>query len=43
MENAEREEFRAYVAGRGAALLRTAVLMTGGRTRLGVALTVVAR
>jgi RNA polymerase sigma-70 factor (sigma-E family) len=28
---AEREEFRAYVAARGAALLRTAVLITGDR------------
>ncbi len=27
----QREEFRAYVAGRGAALLRTAVLITGDR------------
>ena len=31
MDECEREEFRAYVAGRGAALLRTAVLITGDR------------
>lgn len=31
MTEAEREEFRAYVAARGAALLRTATLMTGDR------------
>ena len=31
MDLSEREEFRAYVAARGAALLRTAVLITGDR------------
>ncbi len=31
MTEQEREEFRAYVAARGAALLRTAVLITGDR------------
>lgn len=31
MDESEREEFRAYVAARGAALLRTAVLITGDR------------
>ncbi|HST65993.1 MAG TPA: SigE family RNA polymerase sigma factor [Mycobacteriales bacterium] len=31
MTESEREEFRAYVAARGAALLRTAVLITGDR------------
>jgi RNA polymerase sigma-70 factor (sigma-E family) len=31
VDESQREEFRAYVAGRGAALLRTAVLMTGDR------------
>ena len=31
MDDLEREEFRDYVAARGAALLRSAVLLTGDR------------